>query len=235
MNGSTTALSGTKAGGGTPRRRVGRPRAQAQKGDLPTELAILDAARQLFSNQGYSATSTRQIAAAAGIRQPTLFHYFPSKKDVLKAIIDLAMAPEIEFIRAEQDRQHPPDVALYRYARFVYANLATNPNVLGSPLQFPETSSGEFPEFWSAYEEIYGTLKQHIRSGVRGGVFTPVNVDTAAEQLFALIEAPLGRPRRSMRLARKAAEQAATLTLNALLLDSEQLMNIQEAAGPLEI
>ena len=216
----------------TPKRRVGRPRARAPESDQPTEATILEAARTLFANQGYSATSTREIASAAGIRQPTLFHYFPSKKAIFKAIIDLAMTPEIDFIRAEASQHHSPDVALYRYARFVYTNLATNPNVLGSPLQFPETSSDEFPEFWTAYEEIYGTLRRHIRSGIRLGVFTPVDVDSATEQLFALLEAPLGRTRHSLRRARKAAEQAATLSLKALLADPAQLSVIQEAAGP---
>jgi AcrR family transcriptional regulator len=215
-----------------PRRRVGRPRARAPESDRPTAETILEAARALFANQGYSATSTREIASAAGIRQPTLFHYFPSKKAIFKTIIDLAMTPEIEFIRAEADRRNPPDVALYRYARFVSTNLATNPNVLGSPLQFPETSNDEFPEFWKAYEEIYGALKQHIRNGIRKGIFATVDVDSASEQLFALIEAPLGRPRRSMRQAKKAAEQAATLSLKALLADPEQLAATQAEAGP---
>lgn len=212
-------------------RRPGRPRADAQDEAQPTEEAILNAARRLFSSQGFAATSTRQIAEQVGIRQPTLFHYFPSKKAILKAIIDLAMKPELAFIAAEAARQLSPDIALYRYARFVFANLATNPNVLGSPLQFPETSGDDSPEFWAAYGKIFGTLKRHIRDGISAGLFEEVHVDTAAEQLFALIEAPLGRPKRSMVRAALAAEQAATLTLKALLKDQQRLAAVQAAAG----
>ena len=129
MTGSTTQQQ-AKPGG---RRRVGRPRARPQEGEQPTEEAILEAARKLFSAQGFAATSTRQIAAAAGVRQPTLFHYFPSKKAILKAIIDLAMTPELDFIKAEAARKLPADVALFRYARFVYANLSTNPERARQP------------------------------------------------------------------------------------------------------
>ncbi len=228
MAGSTTQNPAT-------RRRVGRPRARPQEGEQPTEEAILEAARGLFSTQGFAATSTRQIAEAAGIRQPTLFHYFPSKKAILKAIIDLAMSPELVFIEAESSRDQGADIALFRYARFVYANLATNPNVLGSPLQFPETSGDDFPEFWAAYDRIYNTLKQHIRAGIRTDLFADVSVEAAAEQLFALIEAPLGRPKQKMAQARKTAEQAATLTLKALLKDTRRIDSIVSEAGPLEI
>lgn len=218
-----------------PRRRVGRPRANEAAGELPTAEAILEAARLLFSNQGFAGTSTRQIAEAAGIRQPTLFHYFPNKKLILKTIIDLAMKPETTFIDREAQRQQPPDVALYRYARFVFANLATNPNVLGSPLQFPETSGDDFPEFWAAYQKIYGTLTRHLRDGIKAGQFDAVDVTVASEQVFALLEAPLGRPRRSLRWAKKAAEQAATLVLKSLLTEPERLPQVQAAAGKLEI
>ncbi len=228
MTGSTKRKSPA-----TTRRRVGRPRAKAAAGEESTEEAILEAARRLFGRQGFSATSTRQIADAAGIRQPTLFHYFKSKKTILETIIDLAMAPELAFLAREAERRLPADVALYRYARFVFENLATNPNVIGSPLQFPEASEGEFADFWQSYEFIYNTCRTHIRQGISEGLFDPVDVESATEQLFALIEAPLSRPRRSSRWARKAAEQAATLVLKGLLKDPARLRKVQKAARSL--
>lgn len=41
------------------------------------------AARKLFAKQGYESTTTRQIAARAGIGTGTLFVYFPEKRDLL--------------------------------------------------------------------------------------------------------------------------------------------------------
>ncbi len=212
------------------RRRVGRPRARPAQNELPPDQAILDAARKLFRSRGFAATSTRQIAEAAGLRQPSLFHHFSSKTAILQAIVDLAVAPELAFIDSESRRGLEPDVALYRYARFVYTNLATNPNVIGSPLQFPETDAGDFKAFWRAYERIYSTLKSHIAAGVAAGLFDPVDVDVAAEQTFALLEAPLGRPQRSARRATPAARQAAVLVLKGLLKEPRRLPGIQAAA-----
>jgi AcrR family transcriptional regulator len=42
--------------------------------------AILAAASELFARQGYEATSTRQIAAAAGITTPVIYDHFGSKR-----------------------------------------------------------------------------------------------------------------------------------------------------------
>jgi AcrR family transcriptional regulator len=49
---------------------------------------IFDAALALFAVQGFSATSTRQIAAAADVAEGLLFHYFPSKVAIMHALAD---------------------------------------------------------------------------------------------------------------------------------------------------
>lgn len=38
---------------------------------------------RLFARDGYDATTMEAIAAAAGISRPTLFRYFPAKKDIV--------------------------------------------------------------------------------------------------------------------------------------------------------
>lgn len=47
--------------------------------------AIEDAALDLFTRQGFDATTTEQIANAADIAQRTFFAYFPTKEDVVLA------------------------------------------------------------------------------------------------------------------------------------------------------
>jgi AcrR family transcriptional regulator len=49
---------------------------------------ILDAALRLMSEQGASAASMRQLAAAAGLNVATLYHYFPSKADLVRAVLE---------------------------------------------------------------------------------------------------------------------------------------------------
>lgn len=51
-----------------------------------TRSQILAAAHQFFIDQGYHATSMRQIAAQAGIALGTIYNHFPSKEAIFKVI-----------------------------------------------------------------------------------------------------------------------------------------------------
>lgn len=48
---------------------------------------VVGRAKELFIEQGYSATSTVMIAKAADISEMTLFRYFPHKRDLFLAVI----------------------------------------------------------------------------------------------------------------------------------------------------
>jgi AcrR family transcriptional regulator len=49
---------------------------------------ILDAALDLMAQRGASATSMRALASACGLNVAALYHYFPSKDALLRAVID---------------------------------------------------------------------------------------------------------------------------------------------------
>ena len=52
-----------------------------------TKQEILEAALELFSVQGFEATSISQIAGAVGIRKASLYSHFESKQAILDAIV----------------------------------------------------------------------------------------------------------------------------------------------------
>jgi AcrR family transcriptional regulator len=49
---------------------------------------ILDNALELMSEQGAGATSMRQLAKACGVNVAAIYHYFPSKADLLRSVIE---------------------------------------------------------------------------------------------------------------------------------------------------
>ncbi|MBO5598278.1 MAG: TetR/AcrR family transcriptional regulator, partial [Oribacterium sp.] len=57
-----------------------------EKGNTRDE--ILDVALDLFSVNGYEATSISQIADAVGIRKASLYSHFASKQDILDNVVD---------------------------------------------------------------------------------------------------------------------------------------------------
>lgn len=66
-------------------RRAGRRRSAKADGDA--RQLILDAAEQLFAAQGYDATATAAIAAAARVPKGLVFYYFPTKEAILSALM----------------------------------------------------------------------------------------------------------------------------------------------------
>lgn len=49
---------------------------------------LLSCALDLFTSRGYDAVGVQEVADAAGLKKPTLYHYFGSKRGLLQAILD---------------------------------------------------------------------------------------------------------------------------------------------------
>jgi len=71
-----------------------RPQTRIQRRN--TE-AILEAALEVFSAQGFRGATLDQIAQAAGLSKPNLLYYFPSKEaihvELLSGLLDVWLAP----------------------------------------------------------------------------------------------------------------------------------------------
>src|SRR6476469_7933977 len=84
------------------------------KRTMATRLRVIEAARDLFLERGYPVTSIEAIAAAADVAPATLYRLFPSKRDLLKAVVDVSAVgddepvalherPELLALRDERD------------------------------------------------------------------------------------------------------------------------------------
>lgn len=86
-----------------PRRRYDSTRRQEQA--RATRRAVLDAARRLFLEHGYAATTVGSIAAEAGVSVETVYKTFGNKPGLVKALFDVAIAGDDEAIPlVERDR-----------------------------------------------------------------------------------------------------------------------------------
>lgn len=54
--------------------------------------AIVEAAIQRFALHGFRGTTTRELAAAAGVSEPVLYQHFATKRDLYTAIVDHLIA-----------------------------------------------------------------------------------------------------------------------------------------------
>jgi AcrR family transcriptional regulator len=66
---------------------------------MAKEEMILDAAIKIFSEKGFSAATTSEIAKEAGVAEGTIFRYFKTKKELLKKVMaKLMMVFAQEFV-----------------------------------------------------------------------------------------------------------------------------------------
>ncbi|MCB1395279.1 MAG: TetR/AcrR family transcriptional regulator [Rhodobacter sp.] len=76
---------------GKPQRRPGRPRASDSSLQEDPRSRLEKVAIQVFSQHGYDAVSTGEVARAAGLSQPLVHYHFGSKEQLWKAAMTLLM------------------------------------------------------------------------------------------------------------------------------------------------
>jgi len=55
--------------------------------DVDVRVVLLETAEELFGTEGVDAVSLRSVARAAGVAPAALTHHFPSKRDLLEAVV----------------------------------------------------------------------------------------------------------------------------------------------------
>ena len=67
---------------------MGRSRVGGASKADETRRSLVAAARQLFGDQGYAATSVDEIVRAAGVTKGALYHHFRDKDDLFRAVVE---------------------------------------------------------------------------------------------------------------------------------------------------
>ena len=170
-------------------KRLGRPRRDPTGyGEGEPREDILSAAADLFGNQGYRQTSTSQIAQIVGLRQASLFYYFPKKEDILSELLDRSVQRSLEFVERLAEVAPPADIGLYLLIRGDLKTLGGPPRNLGR-LQFqPDVRGDNFKDFWTKHARLVQAYQDLVEAGVREGLFEPASPALTARFLCGLVE-----------------------------------------------
>ncbi len=88
---------------------------------LPAEqrrLNLIETAIDLFSRKGFSGTTTKEIALAAGVTEAIVFRHFATKQDLYTAILENRLSGEeieVWMSRAEEFMKRRDDKGLFRF------------------------------------------------------------------------------------------------------------------------
>jgi AcrR family transcriptional regulator len=97
---------------------------------------ILQAAQKLFAEKGFRETNLGDVATQLGFRRQAVYHYFPSKDDILYELIDRAGRSVATSAQPIMDAQTPPAEKLAEVVRNHVRQLLTNVDIFR--IQFSE-------------------------------------------------------------------------------------------------
>jgi AcrR family transcriptional regulator len=87
MNMTIDSHTAEASGSGGAYAAPARPKGASPGEGSATRRRILQIALSLMSQRGVDGTSMRDLAGAAGLNVASLYHYFPSKRDLLEAVL----------------------------------------------------------------------------------------------------------------------------------------------------
>jgi AcrR family transcriptional regulator len=136
---------------------------------------ILDAARQVFAELGFGATTVRDIIRATPLASGTFYNYFKSKEEVYQAIQDdvaLAIRPRLRDERLKAKTVEEFISSTFRtFMEFVaedHVNFRTIRHTADTTRVRVDT-----PEVVAGFEE----LREDIEKAIEHGLFPPVDAD----------------------------------------------------------
>ena len=212
-------------------RSVGRPRADRRVRARPPQQEILFHAARLFARKGITATTTREIAAAAGLRQPSLFHWFANKDAIVEALLEVSIAPTLAHAERCFAREERASLRLYRVLAFDARELCRSPYDLSAVWLAPEARARRFERFWRQRERLFELMLELVAAGVLAGEFRVAEPLLAAKLLLGMDEGVLSWFDRAGRFTpEQVGDALAEFALRAFLRDPDQIDAIRREA-----
>lgn len=195
-----------------------------------TRQRILTEASALFARKGYHGTSTREIAAAVGIQQPSLFHHFESKEAIMSDLIDFDLDEPLAVAEREAAADGSPAMRLFRYLAWDVEYLC------GSPYHLPPVhlllSDPVFAVAVERYERLVAARESLIREAIAVGEFVDVDPSFAQHAIVWMIGGTVAEAHElTVAEARETADRLASFAVRAMLRNPDDLAWIREVAG----
>ncbi|MDX6216404.1 MAG: hypothetical protein QOG99_1988 [Frankiales bacterium] len=214
---------------------VGRPRHTApQRQGHSGRDQILDAAAEMFSEQGYEATSTRQIATAVGVKQASLYYHFARKEDILAGLLEGTVKPSLALAAKLPRTQEPPHIRLFALTFFDATLLCQGRWNLGALYYLPELRAERFAEFRRDRLRLKRAYGRQIGDGVKEGLFTVPSVEVATSLVFALAESVISMRSDGTEVDPAWPQMIATSSLRLLCCDETQIAEAEREGKRLQ-
>lgn len=163
----------------------GRPK------DLEKRAAILEAAKELFTQHGFDGTSMDAIANKAGVSKLTVYSHFQDKETLFTAAVEGLCHAQMPREIFHADLKGPIRKQLLAIARAFFGlitskeSLSVHRTIIANALQSPKL--GQL--FWDAGPKVVQQeFENFLREEVAGGKLDISDLHRAATQFFCLLK-----------------------------------------------
>jgi AcrR family transcriptional regulator len=144
---------------------------------------LIDTALEVFARKGFDKTSVRELAAAAGVAQGLMYHYFKSKDKLLEAVVERhSFLPQLKTLLATLHNE-PAAKVLKAVGRQFYDLLGQKESLMN--IFFHETQSHPIvPRIWRRImNEGISLFQDYLDERVKAGELKEHNTDVTARTL----------------------------------------------------
>lgn len=184
---------------------------------------ILRAALEVFSEKGFAAAPTEEIARRAGVNKAMLYYYVGNKEELFTAAVLRVITPARDAVeRALEKIDSPPEKLALVQATFARL-FNENPHLPRLMLRMLATELEQIPPaVLAAMARVYTITATTVAEGVRDGSLRPVNPVLAHLMLVG-----------SLALACEAGKLVRRVVAEGLLTMPVELPPVEELAAGL--
>lgn len=150
---------------------------------------IIDTAAGLFSRKGFSGTTTRELAKAAGVSEATLFKHFATKEELYAAIIEAKAQTRRILDTVLQAAERKDDAEVLRILAAEMIGRTTADPTLMRLMYFSALEGHALSDifFRSRVEAIDRFLAQYIADRAAAGAFRGLDPMQAAWNFIGMV------------------------------------------------
>lgn len=159
--------------------------------------AVLKAAVKIFSEKGYSAATTSEIAKEAGVAEGTIFRYFKTKKDILTGVLieviqvfgeEMITEKLLRLIKENKDKSQREVLKLIIKDRLELINEHREEiSIILSEAKYHQDIKDAFIK--NIIQRAINMSEQYVNTGIQKGDFREVNVPVVVRSLMGIVAA----------------------------------------------
>jgi AcrR family transcriptional regulator len=202
-------------------------------GEPDTRQRILIEASRLLALHGYRGTTTRDIASAVGISQPSLFFHFPTKRAIVEELYRFDLIPALRGFESLMARDGTPGAKLFAMIAGEVLREMDSPYDMRAYISFEALNDPELAPFRDLLGQFDMLTSDLIRQGQESGQFLDVDPWLALQMVSGFLA------RSNLFLTTDQArrpfhpEASASLVLRGLLADPDSLEKVRSEAEDL--